>query len=529
MIIVFSNKKLFNFLFIFIILIIAFLTFSPTQGFSENNSNDSNGVIFVSQSDCYSPGETIILNFQGLPGNPNDWIGIYPKGASNDWENVISWSFTNGSQALNYAPGPINGSLSFPGLPEGDYDARLFYNNSFNVQAMDAIRVSYLCASIELEKNSYVPYEPITVRFYHLPGNPNDWIGIYPKGASNDWENVISWSFTNGSQALNYAPGPINGSVTLQGVPEGEYDVRLFFDNGFTPQVSIRLNISQKQRVYGQSLGKAVSVETYSEGSFYYPSDISLDNPTPVILFVPGWGSQNADDYESLLRFMASQGYTVVYVREPAQYSANTLIERFESMVFRDDVLPYLDISRFGVVGHSSGGGMAFTIAYHFLQKGWGSNGKFVFAMAPWFAFNMNENAFEQLPPDLNTVIVQFGDDMSTDPRIPLTIYKLLENIPNENKDYYVVPNVEHYYPAGNKPFDQMQGVLRPLDALMDFTFYKNNTAFNDALNNGCDEPVVCGIQQVQPSSAYEYKCYPDDNEALASALERDGIDYCHP
>ncbi len=485
-------------------------------------------IFFSSHYSCYAPGETIVLDFRGLPGNQNDWIGIYPKASSNDWSNVLEWSFTNGSQALNYAPGLTEGSLSLPGLSEGYYEARLFYDNSFELQAMDAIRVSYSCASIQPNKDVYAPYEPIVVNFFHLPGNSNDWIGIYPKDASNDWGNVITWSFTNGSHALNAMPGPVNGSVTLNGLPVGRYDIRLFFNNSFDLRTEAEINV-EGHRIYGQSLGKAVSVETYPDGALYYPSDISIEHPTPVVLFVPGWGSQNASDYESLLRFIASQGYTAVYVRDPAQYSADTLIERFENLVFQDDVLPYLDTTRFGVVGHSSGGGMAFAVSYHFLQKGWGSNGKFVFAMAPWFSFDMTENAFGNLPDSLNVVILQFGNDMTTDPRIPLTIYRLLSRVPAENRDYVVLPNEGHYYPTGNKPFEQIQGVLRPLDALMDWVFNGNEQAYSVALENGNDDPVGTGIQEMLPSSSYEYKCYAEDNDALAGALNRDGIDYCHP
>ena len=305
--------------------------------------------------------------------------------------------------------------------------------------------------------------------------------------------------------------------------------MRLFFDNGFVPKDQVEIKVVGGDRIYGQSLGKPVSVETNSDGALYYPSDISREQPTPVVLIVPGWGSQHPSDYESLLRFIASQGFTAVYVRDPAKYTASTLIERMENLVLRDDVLPYLDTSRFGVIGHSSGGGMAFTVAHHFLQSGWGRQGTFVFAIAPWFAFDMNENAFRELSQDLNVVILQLGDDMTTDPRIPLTIYGLLSEVPPEHKDYAMVPGVGHYYPAGNKPFDQLQGVLRPLDALMDWTFYGHEGAYSVALENGSDDPVGSGIQQVLPSTSYEYKCYPEGNSALEDALDRDGIDYCHP
>ncbi len=476
---------------------------------------------------CYSPGEPIVVDFEHLPGNPNDWIGVYPKGAPNDWEYVLTWSFTNGSQALDTAPGPTSGSLTLDGLPAGEYEVRLFFNNSFQVEAMDALWVQESCASLQVSKTTYTPFEDIEVTFRHLPGNPNDWIGIYPQGVPSDWGHVLVWTFTNGTQSLNGAPGPTAGQVTLPGLPTGTYEARLFFDNGFTAHASVAFTV-QAAQTYGQPLGKEVQTARYADGALYYPADINTDHPTPVVLFVPGWGSAAAEDYETLLRFIAGQGYTAVYVKDPAQYDAATILERFEELVQRDDVLPYLDTTRFGVVGHSSGGGIAFRVAEHFIQQGWGSQGRFVFAMAPWFAFGMSESAFHNLPSDLKVVLLQFGADNTTDPRIPLTIYSLLTTVPEANKDYAVLPGADHFYPAGGRPFDQMQGVLRPLDALMALTFNREAAAYSPALENGNDHPYETGLQVVQPSSAYEYKCYPE-NEALAAALNRDGINYCHP
>ena len=55
-----------------------------------------------------------------------------------------------------------------------------------------------------------------------------DWLGIYPKGSDNSWSNVIAWNWaTYGDVSLN---------KIKKEMPVGEYDIRLFFHNGFVEE-----------------------------------------------------------------------------------------------------------------------------------------------------------------------------------------------------------------------------------------------------------------------------------------------------
>ena len=64
------------------------------------------------QKTIYSPQETININFANLPTNNGDWIGIYPKNTNNDWANVVSWSYTNGTKSMATA-GRSAGTFNF--------------------------------------------------------------------------------------------------------------------------------------------------------------------------------------------------------------------------------------------------------------------------------------------------------------------------------------------------------------------------------------------------------------------------------
>ena len=84
----------------------------------------------------YDAGEAIVVNFTNAAGNFTDWIGLYEAGAGND--QFLAWKLTGGV---------ANGSVTFSnGLPNaGDYEARLFFDNTFNVEATCQFTVDPPC------------------------------------------------------------------------------------------------------------------------------------------------------------------------------------------------------------------------------------------------------------------------------------------------------------------------------------------------------------------------------------------------
>ena len=72
----------------------------------------------------YSDDESIEVNFWGLPGNRKDWLGLFESGASHKVE--IDAKYTDGK---------IRGKLKFHECDRGSYEARLFFNDSFTLEA----------------------------------------------------------------------------------------------------------------------------------------------------------------------------------------------------------------------------------------------------------------------------------------------------------------------------------------------------------------------------------------------------------
>lgn len=197
--------------------------------FSVEDNGNGNAVVVIPDQESYTPNEVIEVLFENMSGNSQDWIGIYPAGSSNDWGNVVQW---------NWAGGVVNGSINFSALPIGAYEARAFFNNSFNLEAKKSFvveeKVNNDGVILTTNKTTYLPNELIDVNFDNMLGDPEDWIGIYPAGASYEFSNVIEWRWTGGT---------VQGELSLNGLPAGSYDVRAFFDNSLTKEATVTISV----------------------------------------------------------------------------------------------------------------------------------------------------------------------------------------------------------------------------------------------------------------------------------------------
>jgi hypothetical protein len=176
----------------------------------------------------YNIGEPIVVTLTGMLGDSDDWVGIYPKGASNEWDNVLAWDWTGGI---------ADGNVSLSSVMAGAYEARVFFKNSFTVEAVVSFEVQTqqeIHTAIATSKTEYEIDEQIEVTVENMLGNHEDWIGIYPKGSSNEWENVVAWDWTGGIK---------NGTVSLPNIPAGAYEARAFFSNTFQTEAHVEFSV----------------------------------------------------------------------------------------------------------------------------------------------------------------------------------------------------------------------------------------------------------------------------------------------
>ncbi len=189
----------------------------------------------------YTPSEAISVTLLDMPGNSGDWVGIYPKNATNAWENVLSWK--HDGQV-------VDGTYDLDGVVAGDYEARVFLDNSFTVLAKTVFKVKdiEMNFSITTSQATYNSGFPITLTVANMPGLAGDWIGIFPKNASSAWENILSWKHDG---------QVVDGTYTLDGVIAGVYEARVFLNNSYTLLAKTEFNV--------EDVGYNTSVTTSKE------------------------------------------------------------------------------------------------------------------------------------------------------------------------------------------------------------------------------------------------------------------------
>lgn len=192
-------------------------------------TNFANAAEITSWKDNYPTGNSTWIEVKDKPNNPKDWIGIYRPNTSNSWSNVIAWAWARNTVPDTNDPGDW---YEFE-LNDGAYEARFFLNNTYVTEDSVAFSVGEISEpTISIDDDAVLPNENIQLNLSNLSGD-RDWVGIYPRNASNSWSNVVTWKWAN------------NTHITLNGVSAGEYEARLFFGNSFNMEASAAFSVKE--------------------------------------------------------------------------------------------------------------------------------------------------------------------------------------------------------------------------------------------------------------------------------------------
>jgi len=240
----------------------------------------------------YTPNESIIVNYNHMSGDPKDWIAIYPKEKNNEWKNVIEWKWTEGK---------IEEKTIFNKLPEGEYEIRAFFRNSFTLESKSSFKV------ID---------SPLTSTMYENAENgiSNEWIhtsGNFPpsqtlQGGFNSQATVVlipEW-VSNVSNIAGYAL-PLHSNkkekileLDMGGLPNYPIWHRNGILNGYVAHFSVGVRVTTTQgsrRMIWDSFFNHGNVEAFKTD--YGNGNVWLSYPSPVE-HVRGWGYGSLDQWD---------------------------------------------------------------------------------------------------------------------------------------------------------------------------------------------------------------------------------------
>ncbi len=120
------------------------------------------------------------------------------------------------------------------------YELRFFYDNSFDIAQSVAFEFSGSKPFLEIVSRSN---DTINLISSNIDLDTESWVGIYQQGASNDWGNVLAWSWVNSTTDNDRDYKSTIKDLTLS---DGAYDVRLFYNNSFDLEASCTFRIGNE-------------------------------------------------------------------------------------------------------------------------------------------------------------------------------------------------------------------------------------------------------------------------------------------
>jgi len=205
----------------------------------------------------------------------------------------------------------------------------------------------------------------------------------------------------------------------------------------------------------------------------------------PVIFFSHAYAAFKWEQYfPDLMRHLASRGNIVVFVPYRAVGVSHeeryaTLWDGFQTAV--DSFADSMDLTRVAFVGHSFGGGATPYMAYRGLvDSGWGAAGAYIFIMAPWYSFQVDDDMLAAYPQNTKLVVQIYDRDTTNDHRMAIDLYNAI-GLPAANKAFLEVRSgahagctldADHTTPARNPLLSlKAHAVFAPLDAMGDYVF----------------------------------------------------------
>jgi hypothetical protein len=197
----------------------------------------------------YARGEPITTIFEGGPGNPTDWVGLYPSplpdGGNPDGNpGSTDWKYVSGSRTTGPA-GTTSGSLTFANsLATGLWGAWFLANDGYTPIVPKVEFYVGTPPTLVPDKLVYNLGESVKIGFSNAPGRPLDWIGLYRVGKNpGAGSPSVKWSYT---------PSPA-GTAEFAGLEKGYYYAVYLLNDGYF-ELSQRVPFAVGQQIASVSM-----------------------------------------------------------------------------------------------------------------------------------------------------------------------------------------------------------------------------------------------------------------------------------
>lgn len=198
--------------------------------------------------DVFAPGEDIVVEFAGAPGNNRDFVTIAHFGT--DDRDRLERKITDGRESGRL-------TIDADGLQIGPYEARLFSQKPRELIARYRFVIGEdwtQAVTLTSPKTDYLTGEPITASFAGVATDDKHWIALIPADRDDGDRRRPDWEYLEGRSA---------GEITFAGQENvGAYEIRLHL-NGTRAEPIARLpiTVSHPEVVLGETAAAAPGEE----------------------------------------------------------------------------------------------------------------------------------------------------------------------------------------------------------------------------------------------------------------------------
>ena len=200
-----------------------------------NNCDRENTPVIATDKSVYAKGEPVKVSFIHAPCIAKDWIGIYSKTANPSSTRCPTYRYV-GSKSEGELTLNVSGSNNYSSaLSDGIYFAGYFNADRYYEPADRAYFIIGKPAITDTDKKQYTSADRINVVYEGAPGWGDESIVVYSGG------KIYS----------EYPAGQTGGSIVLQPLPAGDYEICLVVSDGTEISERTKISVSDVSSVGG--------------------------------------------------------------------------------------------------------------------------------------------------------------------------------------------------------------------------------------------------------------------------------------
>jgi hypothetical protein len=209
------------------------------------------------------------------------------------------------------------------------------------------------------------------------------------------------------------------------------------------------------------------------------------DPERPVVAVVHGYLAGSPLLYLDLIDHLVSVGNVVIFATYETDTNdfADSFAREDAALVTAAAATPRADLSRFGIVGHSMGGGAVPYLARQADGRGWGSDGMFLFLLAPWFSAGVGTGPIA-LPDRARVVVEGYDNDTWVDNRIGVEMFEAFTT-GDGRKQHVTVRSQTRQGTTLNAQHTAPNSFVAPNDAIRFFGLYRIGDALQSCALTG--------------------------------------------